>query len=131
MGISRYNSEGYADPTAYEAIRNIGIFRVDHPTGCIQIKVDSFFPCTTAKARKLFRLVRDYCSKAQQDELLAALIRMAKSCMEEAMRLEGSLDELACDPREYQNRLRQFKALTRKHTQLTRNIRDLTAGRQK
>ena len=67
--------------------------------------------------------------KAQQEELLAALVRKAKSCLAEAMSMEGSLDELPCDPKEYQERLRRFKALTRQHTQLTRNIRDLTAGR--
>ena len=131
MGISRYNTEGYADPTAYEAIRNIDTFRVEYPTGYIQVNVDAFFPCPVNKGKKFFRLVRQYCSEEQQTELLAALIRMAKSCMAEALKMEGALDELACDPKEYQNRLRQFKALTRKHTQLTRNIRDLTAGRQK
>lgn len=131
MGISRYNSEGYADPTAYEAMRNIGTFRVDHPSGYIEISVDTFFPCTNTKAKKLFRLVRANCSEAQQDELLAALVRKAKSCLEEVMSMEGSLDELPRDPQEYRERLRRFKALTRQHTQLTRNIRDLTAGRQK
>ena len=131
MGISRYNLEGYADPTAYEAIRNIESFRVDHPNGYIEVNVETFFPCTNTKARKLFRLVRDNCSEAQQEELLAALVRKAKSCLAEAMSLEGSLDEVPCDPKEYQKRLRKFKALTRQHTQLTRNIRDLTAGRQK
>ena len=50
MGISRYNSEGYADPTAYEAIRNIESFRVDHPNGYIQVNVETFFPCTNTKA---------------------------------------------------------------------------------
>lgn len=129
MGISRCNSEGYADPTAYEAMRNISTFRVNHPSGYVEVNVDTFFPCTTTKAKKLFRLVRAYCSEAQQDELLAALVRKAKSCLEEAMSMEGSLDELPCDPKEYQERLRRFKALTRQHTQLTRNIRDLTAGR--
>lgn len=130
MGISRYNSEGYADPTAYEAIRNIESFRVDHPNGYIEVNMEIFFPCTTTKAKKLFRLVRAYCSEAQQKELLAALVHKAKSCLEEAMSMEGSLDDLPCDPKEYQERLRRFKALTRQHTQLTRNIRDLTAGRQ-
>lgn len=129
MGISRYNSEGYTDPTAYEAIRNIETFRVDHPSGYIAVNMETFFPCTNTKAKKLFRLVRAYCSEDQQEELLAALVRKAKSCMEEAMRMEGSLDDLARDPQEYQERLRRFKALTRQHTQLTRNIRDLTAGR--
>lgn len=131
MGISRYNSEGYADPTAYEAIRNIETFRVDHPNGYIEVNVETFFPCTNTKARKLFRLIRDNCSEAQQKELLVALVRKARSVMEEAMSLEGSLDEVPRDPQEYRERLRKFKALTRQHTQLTRNIRDLTAGRQK
>lgn len=131
MGISRYNSEGYADPTAYEAIRNIETFRVDHPNGYIEVNVDTFFPCTNTKAKKLFWLVRDNCSEAQQKELLVALVRKAKSVTEEAMSLEGSLNEVPRDPKEYQGRLRRFKSLTRQHTQLTRNIRDLTAGRQK
>ena len=96
MGISRYNSEGYADPTAYEAIRNIETFRVDHPNGYIEVNMETFFPCTNTKAKKLFRLVRTYCSKAQQEELLVALVRKAKSRMAEAMSLEGSLDELPC-----------------------------------
>ena len=70
MGISRYNSEGYADPTAYEAIRSIETFRVDHPNGYIEVNLETFFPCTNTKAKKLFRLVRDNCSEAQQEELL-------------------------------------------------------------
>ncbi|MCM1232371.1 MAG: hypothetical protein NC489_19795 [Ruminococcus flavefaciens] len=129
MGISRYNSEGYADPTAYEALRSIDVFRVDHPTGYIEVNIDTFFPCTVAKGKKLFKLIRANCSKRQQDELLLALVRKAKSCAEEAMKLEGSLDEVPCDPAEYKRRLRQFKALTRQHSQLARNIQDLTAGR--
>lgn len=129
MGISRYNAEGYADPTAYEAIRNIESFRVDHPAGYIEVNIDRFFPCSVTKGKKLFKLVRLYCSQERQDELLATLVRKAKFCAEEAMRLEGSLDEVPCDPQEYQKRLRRFKALTRQHTQLARNIRDLTAGR--
>lgn len=92
--------------------------------------METFFPCTTTKAKKLFRLVRAYCSEAQQKELLAALVHKAKSCLEEAMSMEGSLDDLPCDPKAYRERLRRFKSLTRQHTQLTRNIRDLTAGRQ-
>ena len=126
MGISRYNSEGDADPTADEAIRNIESFRVDHPNGYIEVNVETFFPCTNTKVKKLFRLVRAYCS---EEELLAALVHKAKSCLAEAMSMEGSLDELPCAPKEYQERRRRFKALTRQHTQLTRNIRDLTAGR--
>ena len=52
MGISRYNSEGYADPTAYEAIRSIETFRVDHPNGYIEVNLETFFPCTHTKAKK-------------------------------------------------------------------------------
>lgn len=92
MGISRYNSEGYADPAAYEAIRNIETFRVDHPNGYIEVNVETFFPCTNTKAKELFRLVRANCSEAQQEELLVALVRKAKSCMEEASAYRGFHD---------------------------------------
>jgi len=131
MGISRYNSEGYADPTAYQAIRNMETFQVDHPAGCIEVNIDRFFPCTVAKSRKLFKLICENCSKAQQDELLKALARKAKSCADEAARLEESLDDTACESQAYRARLRRFKALTRQHSRLIRNIQDLTSRRQK
>ena len=33
MGISRYSLEGYADPAAYEAIRNINTFSLPGISG--------------------------------------------------------------------------------------------------
>ena len=104
---------------------------------CINIDVSEFIRSRNFMDRMIGADLPQTQQKAEElvlfenvEELLVALVRKAKSRMAEAMSLEGSLDELPCDPKEYQERLRRFKALTRQHTQLTRNIRDLTAGRQ-
>ena len=36
MANDYYNSEGYYDPTAGEALRNATSFRIVHPTGYVQ-----------------------------------------------------------------------------------------------
>lgn len=67
MGIGYRNTEGYADPTAYEAEKNADIFRIDHPTGYISLHTDAYFPCPVKQAQKLFRFMRKYCSQEQKD----------------------------------------------------------------
>jgi hypothetical protein len=79
MGVNRYNAEGYCDPTAYEAIRNSERFRISYPTGYMELNVENFFPCPVEKGKKVFRLVREHCTVIQQEELLAVLLRKAKS----------------------------------------------------
>lgn len=77
MGISYKNSSGYPDPTAYTAVHNIEaeekILHIQYPTGHIDLKMDAFFPCTADRARKIFRLICQYCSQEDKDRLLRFL----------------------------------------------------------
>ena len=60
MGISRTNGEGYPDPTAHIAVRNVEAdakkLKINYPTGYIELNLEHFFPCPQAKAKKVFRL---------------------------------------------------------------------------
>ena len=66
MGISRYNAEGYHDPTAHLAVCHVEegekILHLSYPNGSMDIQLFCFFPCTQEKAKKFFRLVRRYSS---------------------------------------------------------------------
>lgn len=77
MGISYKNSSGYPDPTAYMAVHNIEaeekILRIQYPTGHIDLKMDAFFPCTADRARKIFRLICQYCPQEDKDRLMRFL----------------------------------------------------------
>lgn len=124
-----YNSEGYYDPTAGEALRNATSFRIVHPTGYVQIETDSFFPCTVEKSKKLFRMVRQYCSQKQQDELLKLMLKRAVQLSNEALRLDNCLSTL--DPRseEYASASHALQQVKRDHTRITRNIEDFVGRR--
>ena len=73
MKISRYNSEGYYDPTAYDALNNISTLVIKYPTGYMELKMDRFFPCTVNKANKLFSLFSKYASKEDKNRLITYL----------------------------------------------------------
>lgn len=77
MGISYKNSSGYPDPTAYLAVQNMEqeerILHINYPTGHMDIKMDAFFPCTVDRARKIFRLICQYCSHEEKQKLLRFL----------------------------------------------------------
>ena len=79
MGIHYYNNSGYADPTAYEAIKNVEEgekrLRVAYPSGHIDLRLERFFPCTLEKAKKLFRLMNKTSSKADQMKLYKFLLQ--------------------------------------------------------
>lgn len=74
MGISKYNAEGYYDPTTYEGIRKADAdakkFKIVYPTGFMELNLTNFFPCTLDKARKVFSLIHKYSSKEDKQRLL-------------------------------------------------------------
>ena len=82
MGISYKNGSGYPDPTAFLAVQNIEadekILHIQYPTGYMDLKMDAFFPCTVDRARKVFKLICQYCSKSDKDRLLRFLLNKEK-----------------------------------------------------
>lgn len=121
-----YNAEGYADPTAGAAIRNTEFFQVNHPSGYVRIRPEFFFPCTIARGRKFFRLVRRYCSQAQQEELLTLMLARADSLAKQAIRLDTQLDALSPDRAEYEDTLLALKHTKTDHSRMVRLIREFT-----
>lgn len=77
MGISYKNSSGYPDPTAYMAVHNIEaeekILHIRYPSGHMDLRLDAFFPCTVDRAKKIFRLICQYCPQEDKDRLLRFL----------------------------------------------------------
>ena len=131
MGVNRYNSEGYCDPTAYDAIRNSERFRISYPTGYMELNVENFFPCPVEKGKKVFRLVREHCTAIQQEELLAILLRKAKSYADKALELDRRLDDATLSEKDYDDVYSQLKNVKRQHERITRNIEQLTGRKAK
>lgn len=79
MGISRNNGEGYPDPTAHIAVRNVEAdakkLKINYPTGYIELNLERFFPCPQSKAKKVFRLIHRYCTQTDKTRLLEFMTR--------------------------------------------------------
>ena len=133
MGISRYNAEGYYDPTAYEGIRQAeaddGKLKITYPTGHMELKLDGFFPCSLDKARKVFSLIHRYSPEADKDRLLVFLHALEGRYF--ALMQEYADKATSCPPsgdecRDYTSRFKEARWLRRR---TAKNIELFTAGR--
>ncbi|MBB2481087.1 hypothetical protein H5P36_12895 [Bacillus sp. APMAM] len=133
MGISKYNAEGYYDPTAYESIRKADAdarkFKIVYPTGFIELNLTNFFPCTLDKARKVFSLIHKYSSKEDKRRLLYFLQGLEN---EYAMEMMESAEKAMSFPEkstEYRKYSSRFKEARRLRQRTARNIELFYAGR--
>ena len=113
MGISKYNAEGYFDPTAYEGIRraetDAGKLKIVYPTGCMELNLEGFFPCSLDKAKKVFSLIHRHSPESDKEKLLSFLHKLEKryfSKMQEYAELAGAYPSRSVTSREY---LAKFK----------------------
>ena len=134
MGISKYNAEGYYDPTAYEGLRQADVnarkLKITYPTGYMELNLDYFFPCPLDKARKVFSLIHRYSSGADIDRLLAFLHGLERryfAQMQEYADKATSHPAKSEECREYTSR---FKEARRLRQRTARNIELFTAGRE-
>ena len=134
MGISKYNAEGYYDPTAYEGLRNAEVetrkLKITYPTGYMELNLDCFFPCPLDKARKVFSLIHRYSSEADKDRLLSflhGLVHRYFAQMQEYADKATSHPAKSEECREYTLR---FKEARRLRQRTARNIELFTAGRE-
>lgn len=135
MGISKYNLEGYYDPTAYEGIRNAqedaGKLRITYHTGYMELNLECFFPCTLDKASKVFSLIHRYSSETDKARLLAflhGLERRYHARMQEYANKAMSHPEKSEEYREYTSR---FKEARRLRQRSARNIELFNARRER
>lgn len=126
MGISYKNSSGYADPTAYEAVKNIEaeakILRIQYPTGYMELNMEALFPATLERAKKLFQLIHRYCT---EDEKLRLETLLAKKEQQLGDQINSFINAAAKAPHnshEYQNYMDRLHTAERLHRRIQRNI---------
>lgn len=131
MGISRYNSEGYYDPTVHLAIRTMEqkdkVLRISYPTGYMDIRLDAFFPCTIKKARKIFRLVQSYSSFEDKKRILSCLRGKEQKYKSQIQTFSGRLaaSQEKAEMQKWDARLREAKRLlhrTQRNMELFREV---------
>ena len=96
MGISYKNGSGYPDPTAFLAVQNIEadekILHIQYPTGYMDLKMDAFFPCTIDRARKVFKLICQYCSRSDKDRLFRFLVNKEKRYLAQSQTFQQQME---------------------------------------
>ena len=130
MKISKYNSEGYYDPTAYDALSNINTLIVKYPTGYMELKMDRFFPCTVNKANKLFGLFSKYASKEDKNRLITYLKELVQ---EYDLQIEENVDKAKLYPftsKEAKYYIAKFKKAKTLKRRAIRNIEIFSKGEE-
>lgn len=103
-------------------------FQITYPTGSMELYLDAFFPCTVARGKKVFRLIRANCTQEQQDNLLAYLTGRAKAYQDRAVELDKEMETCHADRPGYERAFAELRDVCRKHSQIARNIRDFVRG---
>ncbi len=131
MGISRNNGEGYPDPTAHIAVRNVEAdakkLKINYPTGYIELNLERFFPCPQSKAKKVFRLIHRYCTQTDKTRLLEFMTRRVAyydSREANSMKRATSVERAY----EYKYHIAQAKEAARQREMLQRNIDNFKEG---
>ena len=134
MGISKYNAEGYYDPTAYESLRNAEVearkLKITYPTGYMELNLDCFFPCPLDKARKVFSLIHRYSSEADKDRLLAFLHGLERRYFTQMQEYAYKATSHSAKSEECREYTLRFKEARRLRQRTARNIEFFTAGRE-
>lgn len=134
MGISKYNAEGYYDPTAYEGIRKADAdarrFKIVYPTGFMELNLTNFFPCTLDKARKVFSLIHKYSPEKDKQRLLHFLQGLENDYVLEMMESAEKAMSYPEKSTEYRKYNSKFKEARRLRQRTARNIELFNAGRE-
>jgi len=133
LGISKYNGEGYYDPTAYEGIKrfeeSMKMMKINYPTGYMEINIDNYFPCNLDKAKKVFSLIHRYSTELDKDRLQEFFVEKEGrfySKMSQYANKASSYPENSKEHREY---LSRFKEARRLHQRIRRNREIFEVGR--
>ena len=134
MGISKYNAEGYFDPTAYEGIRNAEAdarkLKIIYPTGSMELNLDYFFPCTLDKARKVFLLINEYSSYADKTRLLTFLQKLENKYVAQMHEYADKAKSYQMNSPKFREYTAMFKEARRLRQRTERNIELLSEGRK-
>ena len=100
------------------------VFRISHPTGYVEVQIDGFFPCPVPQGKKLFKMARKFCTKAEQVELHDALLRLFKCYPGKISEAAQRLGISGLSNSDFEKELSWLRRLRRNQTVLELNIRD-------
>ena len=133
MGISKYNAEGYYDPTAYEGIRradvDAGKLKIIYPSGYMELNLEGFFPCPLDKARKVFSLIYRYSPEPDKDRLLTFLHRLEKRYFAQMQQYANEAAAYSANSDKWREYTAKFKEAMRLRQRAAKNIELFIAGR--
>jgi hypothetical protein len=133
LGISKYNAEGYYDPTAYEGIRraeaDAGKLKIVYPAGYMELNLEGFFPCHLDKARKVFSLIYRYSPEPDKDRLLAFLRRLEKRYFAQMQEYANEAADYPANSDKWREYTVKFKEAMRLRQRTAKNIELFIAGR--
>lgn len=133
MGISKYNAEGYYDPTAYEGLKraqeSMKKMKITYPTGYMEINLDNFFPCTLDKARKVFSLIHRYSSESDKDRLHEFFVGKEGRFYSKMSIYADKASSYPENSKEHRDYLSKFKETRRLHQRIKRNRELFLTGR--
>lgn len=99
-------------------------FRIEHPTGYIEVTLDGFFPCPVQQGRKLFKMARKYCSQAEMCDLYEELCVLQDRYPDKIRAMAAELGNPDIDPADFEAVLTKLRLLRRDRIGLALNIRD-------
>lgn len=99
-------------------------FRINHPTGFVEVTLDGFFPCAVQQGRKLFKMVRRYCTEAEQRELHDELCALHDRYPDKIRAAAAELGNPDIDPTDFETMITKLRLLRRDRAGLALNIRD-------
>lgn len=123
------NQEGYKDPTAYLAIRNVereqekSALHIVYRNGQMMLRLEEFFPCTLSAARKIFPLINSWAGETEKENLRQYLLFVIGEKDEQIREIE---EKIACYNYNQGAYRRMHRALSGARTMRKRAERNLS-----
>ena len=99
-------------------------FRIDHPSGFVEVQIDGFFPCPTSQGKKLFKMARKFCTAQEQQELYNELRALADQLPDKIRDAGRELGDPKLDGHDFEVVLSKLRLLRGDRAKLALNIRD-------
>ena len=99
-------------------------FRIDHPSGFVEVQIDGFFPCAIPQGKKPFKMARKFCTVQEQQELYNELRALADRLPDKIREAGRELGDPKLDGHDFEVVLTKLRLLRNDRTKLALNIRD-------
>lgn len=99
-------------------------FRIEYPTGFVEVTLDGFFPCAVQQGRKLFKMARNYCTEDELRELHNELCALKDRYPDKIRAMATELGNPDLAPSDFETMITKLRLLRRDRAGLALNIRD-------